>query len=261
MITVTNAELDSKTGRIVLFTKKCIDELHRCKAMCCRILSTVYPTKTELEEKLYEIDEICLLTEKACEKEIETCINREYRLKKQPDGSCIYLDQNNRCGIYERRPDMCKIFFCRSGWRLAGILPEKGQEEPSSTKMEKSSFIERLKDDMIFVFHPLIKLHAVFYLQKKKEIIFLKEMIGTCKKFNSREGFYNPNLNENQITALIDLFERKDALKTISQRFCDQQQISLVQNEFYEIVWLLNKHNIILSSKNFCGMLSGMGGI
>jgi len=114
---------------------------------------------------------------------------------------------------------------------------------------------------MIFVFHPLIKLYAVFYLQEKKEIIFLKEMAGTCKKFNSREGFYNPNLNENHITILIDLFESKGTLKTIHQRFCDQQRVSLVQSEFYEIVWLLNKHNIILSSKNFRGMLSGMGGI
>jgi len=145
MITVTNAELDPKMGRIVLFTKKCIDELPRCEAMCCRILSTVNPTRTELEEKLYEIDEICLLTNKACEKEIETCINREYRLKKRPDGYCIYLEQNNRCSIYERQPDMCKFFFCRSGWSLSGVLPEKDQEEPSSIKMEKSSFIERLK--------------------------------------------------------------------------------------------------------------------
>lgn len=261
MTTLTNVELDVKKGKIILFRGKCIDELPRCEAICCRILSIVIPTSAELESRFYEIDEICHLTGKECEKEVETCINRDYRLKKKEDGSCIYLDQNNQCSIHENKPYMCKTFFCRGGWYLSGIFPENEKDETTAIKMERDDFIERLRDDMTFVLHPLIKLHTVFYLDAKKEIIFVKEMVGTCGKFNTRDSFQYPQLDDDLLLRLIHLFDSKDTLQEIRQRFCDHHAVSLTKSEFYEIVWLLNKHNIILDARNFRDMLSGMGGI
>ena len=34
-------------------------------------------------------------------------------LAQKEDGSCIYLD-NNQCSIHDKRPAVCKPFFCTS---------------------------------------------------------------------------------------------------------------------------------------------------
>lgn len=36
------------------------------------------------------------------------------------DGKCIYLGSDNRCTIYERRPNLCREFSCLSGYRAHG---------------------------------------------------------------------------------------------------------------------------------------------
>lgn len=36
------------------------------------------------------------------------------------DGRCIYLGDDNRCTIYERRPALCREFTCLSGYRRHG---------------------------------------------------------------------------------------------------------------------------------------------
>jgi len=128
-------------------------------------------------------------------------------------------------------------------------------------KMERDDFIEGLRDDMTFVLHPLVKLHTVFYLDAKKEIIFVKKMVGTRGKFNTRDSFQYPQLDDDLLLRLIHLFDSKDTLQEIRQRFCDQHAVSLTKSEFYEIVWLLNKHDIILDARNIRDMLAGMGGM
>jgi uncharacterized protein len=39
-------------------------------------------------------------------------------LKEHPDGSCEFLDETGRCGIYAARPRQCRDF--PHGWRVAG---------------------------------------------------------------------------------------------------------------------------------------------
>jgi Fe-S-cluster containining protein len=261
MKVLTDVELDVEKGRITLFRGKCIDELPNCEAMCCRICSTVIPTSAELQSGGYEISKICLLTEKECEKEVEICINREHRLKKRPDGSCIYLDEDSRCSIYENQPQMCRTFFCRGGWHLAGTFPEDERAETTPIKMERADFVARVRDDMTFVPHPLLKLHTVFYAKAKEQITFLKEMVGTCGRFYTRDSFQYPQLDDDLLLRLIHLFDSKDTLQEIRQRFCDRHGVNLTKGEFYEIVWLLNKHQIVLESRNLGALLSGLGGI
>jgi hypothetical protein len=60
---------------------------------------------------------------------------------------------------------------------------------------------------------------------------------------------------------LIELFNRKETLRQVYTRYCSLSASTLTLPEFYAVVWLLNKHNIVLDSRNFQGMLSGMGGI
>lgn len=35
-------------------------------------------------------------------------------LAKKDDGSCVYLQPNNECGIHAKRPGVCRDFFCTS---------------------------------------------------------------------------------------------------------------------------------------------------
>ncbi len=37
-------------------------------------------------------------------------------LKRRPNGACIYLGETG-CTIYERRPEMCRIFHCGEWFR------------------------------------------------------------------------------------------------------------------------------------------------
>jgi hypothetical protein len=46
-------------------------------------------------------------------------------------------------------------------------------------------------------------------------------------------------------------------VQTIKEQF----DFPLSKEEFYDILWLLNKHQVILESRNFAGMLSGTGGL
>jgi hypothetical protein len=40
--------------------------------------------------------------------------------------------------------------------------------------------VARLSEEMTFVSHPLLKLHTVFYLQPRREVVFVKEMVGAA---------------------------------------------------------------------------------
>ena len=106
-----------------------------------------------------------------------------------------------------------------------------------------------------------MKVVAAFNRKSKKDIVFVKEMVGGCGKFNTLEGFNYPQLDDDSVMALIDLFNCKESLGQIYQRFCAQHPEVLSHQEFFEVIWILNKHNIVLDSRNFQGMLSGMGGI
>lgn len=253
-------EVDGKRRRIV-FRGNCLDLLRICEATCCRNDWKVNLSPAEHDSDLYASQPTCALTEKTCDKDAAACLYRGYQLKKDPAGACIHLDANSRCGIYENRPKVCRDFSCQGGWRLSSVFPPEDHVPEPGAKLDKESFVKNLTDDMTFVLHPLIKLHSVFVVRAKGEVAFLKEMVGGCGKFNTRDSFLYPKLNDDLLLRLIRLFESKDSLQRVYQRFCEGKAVGLAKSEFYEIVWLLNKHNIVLDSKNFRGMLAGMGGI
>ena len=127
--------------------------------------------------------------------------------------------------------------------------------------MFRETFIGGLKDDLVFVLHPLVRIHSVFCRTPRKDIIFVKEMVGACGKFTTQDTFDYPKLDDDSVMALIELFSRKEPLGRTYQAFCTQHPDALTHQEFSKVLWLLNKHNIILDSRNFPGMLSGMGGL
>lgn len=103
---------------VVYFNGKCDECRPSCGAICCR--SYGYVTLTE-EEALSgrfayaEVSQDCDCDN--CTKARERGIR--YYLRKQPDGSCIYLNGENRCSIYADRPQVCQGYSCvHIGWSL-----------------------------------------------------------------------------------------------------------------------------------------------
>jgi Fe-S-cluster containining protein len=176
-------------------------------------------------------------------------------LKKGADGACIHLGDDNKCLIYEKRPKVCQSFTCKGGWRLGNVFVEGAEKANPSPQDEKGAFIARLSEDMVFVPHPLIKLRTIFYVKAKEQITFIIDIAGKCFASKIQDSFHCPQLNDDLIMKLIRLFDSKESLKKIQQRFCDQNAISLSTSEFYEILWLLNKHFIVADVRNFRGMI------
>ena len=259
-VDLSRVEIDGARGAVI-FHGACFEMLAVCQAWCCRKDWAVSISAEEYATGQYEADVICALTDKACSAAALPCQHRRYQLSRSADQSCVYLE-DNRCGIYARRPRVCREFVCQGGWRLGVVLPaDNAPRDSKPPALTQETFTERLTDDAIFVLHPLLKLHTVFYLKPRREIIFVKEMIGACGKFNTRDTFDHPQLDDAQLLSLIDLFNRKEPLREVYRRFCSQHASKLTPQEFHDIVWLLNKHNIVLDSSNFRGMLSGMGGL
>ena len=236
----------------------CTEVRPLCEAMCCREWD-VDLSAAERDAKVYQVDTLCILTDRACEKKVDACVSRRYRLKKKGDGSCVYLAEDNRCSNYENRPSVCREFSCQGGWRLGSVFPTDAPGKDTAAKIEKAGFVGRLRDDMIFVLHPLLKLHTVFYLEAKREIIFVKEMAGACGKFNTREDYYHPGLREEHILGLVGLLDKKEPLSQVRECLRNQYGLDLAIGDFYELIWLLNRQNVILESRNLRGLLSGMG--
>ena len=258
MADLSHVECDGKNRRII-FHGNCSDLLPVCEAMCCREWD-VSLSSSEYESGLYQAEAICLLTDRECTEEKNLCINRIHRLKKKESGSCLFLDGNNKCSIYENRPGVCRKFNCSKGWHLSPFAPADGDTKKSDAILCKEKFIERLRDDLVFILQPLLKLASLIYLEERGEVLFIKERVGTCKKIHTKEKYYNPKLHEEHLLCLLDLFNRKDSLQDTYERFCRQYRVGLEKTEFYEIVWMLNNHGMILDSRNFYGML-GIGRI
>jgi Fe-S-cluster containining protein len=256
---LTRVEIDG-TQRKVIFRGDCLEMSAVCKAMCCREWK-VDISAEEHASGLYQAEIICKLKDKACSNTSLKCINRLYLLNKRDDKSCVYLEEN-RCLIYNERPRTCRDFMCKGGWRLDSVFSANTAQTDQKTRtFTKETFVALLTEDMTFVLHPLLKVHSVFYLKPHNEIIFIKEMVGSCGKFNTRDSFDYPQLSDDRIMALINLFACKEPLGQIYRRYCFQSENPFAWKDFFEIVWLLNKHNIVLDSRNFNGMLGGMGGI
>lgn len=68
-----------------------------------------------------------------------------WTLKRKPDGSCIYLQPDNKCGIYERRPLICREFDCRIQYltQSRALRRRNEQDEPRLKPIHKAA-LERL---------------------------------------------------------------------------------------------------------------------
>jgi len=96
----------------VIFNGDCEECRPHCGSLCC--ISYGYVTLSE-EEALSGRYQYKAVTE-GCE--CESCENMRkarvlYSLLKKADYSCLHLESNGRCGIYEYRPQTCRNYSCK----------------------------------------------------------------------------------------------------------------------------------------------------
>jgi Fe-S-cluster containining protein len=78
----------------------CASIMPVCKARCCTL--TVYCSAQDLDERVVQWD-----------------YSRPYRIRKRDDQYCVHSEpETRRCGIYERRPAVCRTYDCRGDKRI-----------------------------------------------------------------------------------------------------------------------------------------------
>ena len=248
---------DAPRGRLT-FALPCPEAVSVCQALCCRLPWDILLTLEEAASGQYESERVCTLTRRGCAEQVPTCIHWRQRLKRREDGACCYLDPDNRCRIYEYRPHACQEFDCRNGWRVQGVFRKGKRAGDSDPDGRKKRFLEGLRDELIFVWHPLLKLHGLRYLPERKQVIFVLEMAGQCGPFKTQDEFDNPKLDSDAWRAVIELFASKDPLGEVRRRTRDGLELDLSDDEFAEVLWLLHKHHIVMDSRHFSGAMREM---
>lgn len=137
---------------------QCLELVKHCRAMCCRMGGTML-TPDEIASGEYETEAFCLKKKELCDKDIE-CYHRIIQCRTQ-SLVCIYLGEDDRCGIYERRPEVCAGFSCGFG----------GPDRRKKTIYGERDMM-RLSAGMSFSLNPSVRLKAVI-AEPGRDRIFL----------------------------------------------------------------------------------------
>ncbi len=97
---------------IVSFNGVCEECRPYCESLCCQVYKFVGLSEAEVNSGRYQY----ISETPGCE--CETCVEMRqagvrYSLIKNPDFSCIYLDEHKMCGVYEIRPQTCRTYNCK----------------------------------------------------------------------------------------------------------------------------------------------------
>lgn len=87
----------------------CESRLETCEAACCTIFR-VFLSASEVRrgELLWDLEQ-------------------PYQLLKGPDGHCVHLDvETLRCGVWDRRPHVCRSYTCASDTRIWDDFERRG---------------------------------------------------------------------------------------------------------------------------------------
>jgi Fe-S-cluster containining protein len=98
-------------NRAVYFNGKCEECRPHCAAVCCSGYGFVGLTESEVKSGKYlyrQMEEGCSCS--VCQRMKE--LGLRHSLRKNPDGSCVYLDGTRKCSIYADRPEVCKGYTC-----------------------------------------------------------------------------------------------------------------------------------------------------
>jgi hypothetical protein len=226
------------------FTGPCPDAIAACRAVCCRGWHVLIDKDEEASGR-FATDVICLCGQGLCTDMKKTCINRRTRLNKKPDGSCVYLDGQNRCSIYETRPAACRTFTCGNGWKL---VPAGSGARPDISRPDAVSgaFREQLDKNMLFAGNPALELKTSFCSHEDREIILVMKRPDKCGIVSFKAGYENPAVNDDVIAFMMQSFDGSKNLEAIHQAVNARFGIRLGNPEFMDLVLLFWTANLIL---------------
>ncbi|MCP4653038.1 MAG: YkgJ family cysteine cluster protein [Candidatus Omnitrophica bacterium] len=198
-------KLDPTQHKVYFQNKGC--DLSICGAMCCKGWD-INLAAQEHKQKIYKSESFCSRDKKICLKTSEHCFNRAYRLKKKKNGSCTYLDDENRCTIYNTRPIVCRNFMCDSGYKLEPVC---SLDETVDDSAQQCFFNGALPFSAIFLFNPYLELRKTLKTKNATELVF--KDVTSCKE--KRVSLMGLSYDKKQITYLLGYFNGKRPLQAI----------------------------------------------
>jgi hypothetical protein len=227
--------LDAKSRKLV-FNGPCLEVLPECSAMCCRKWD-VCLLPPEYASGQYDAEVLCEEDNSPCHEKTGFCIHKHYRLKKREDGSCVYLNEESACSIYQQRPGVCRDFSCSNGWQLTNIASSlQGQSDT-----EGAVFVPRDEPDqecmvkVVFMPNPLIALKTVFYEAPKKQAILVVKHISKCTVTSVKRKVDAGQLTDEQIVRMYGLFNGKSTTEVLMTSVPD---LKIHSNAFMELTGL-----------------------
>jgi len=96
-----------KDGSIV-FDGNCDECIEHCGAMCCKIYETIHLLAEEVISGEYDMEAHSSGDGYSYRFSLKRKIN-----PGQVHKACVYLSEDNRCSIYDKRPFACREFTCK----------------------------------------------------------------------------------------------------------------------------------------------------
>ncbi len=247
--------LDAKNKKLFFGSGNCDEVRHLCEAICCRTYD-VNISEEEYRSGRYKARPTCRLTGRDCESKDSNCINREFWMYRKADRSCVYLTGDNKCSIYEWRPEACREFHCVDGWVISHACLSTNKESVKARKdILDEHILKIMKDDMKFSPNPLVRPKALFYSKDKKEIHFAIDIANKCGLSTSRREAVTSALDGNMLLELFGLFDGNRDLGSVRKEFNDRFGQVLSREDLYRIVWLFNTEKLIVFTH--CALVFG----
>lgn len=136
-----------------------------CTACCYGMVVVIDPTTDPEPVRAYGADNLRLV-------DLKRTGRYQIALGQKKDGSCVFLTDKG-CGVYEKRPSVCKAFDCR---KIAWIFTKPEEREEAQKRAFRKEVFEAGDARMdTFELHPLEELissvydETSFYLGREKE--------------------------------------------------------------------------------------------
>ncbi|MBN3041044.1 MAG: YkgJ family cysteine cluster protein [Candidatus Omnitrophica bacterium] len=222
---------------ILKFKDKGCNNLDICKAMCCKKwdINLAYQ---EHKSKLYESEAYCSLDRKVCLKPLKSCPQVAYRLKKKDDGSCVYLDKNNRCRIYQKRPIVCRNFTCDNGFKLEPVCSIRQEQDED---VEILSFDAGISLDDKFMLNPYLKLKSFKKEDNGMKLFFTD--ITSCKDKKIILKGITYFSTKKEAASLLGQFKKPSRLKSVLEKL----SIKLSKQDLITLINFLTDEDILIA--------------
>ena len=230
-------------NQTLYFTGGCADTA-TCQAVCCRNWNVLVSIE-EAASRRYDVETLCMCSNKPCVRMESLCLNRRFRLQRKPDGACVYLDDRNRCSIYSSRPVVCRTFTCgENGWKLT---PQASDMKLEIIKpgLDSAMFKEHLRMDCVFAKNPAIEFKTSFYSKDDREIVLVVKRVDKCGTVSQKAFWESPVTSDEILSFIIRSCDGINNCAAVRQGVRNTFGIGLSDKDFFDIIYVLLMENLI----------------